>query len=213
MKRTVLLSCLLLSVTACDIVDSGITCTSDLRSSPTGNIRDEAGNPVTATRVVRSDGRSEYDCNVEAGYYDCFEQGGGSDVEITVFAGGQQWSQTVDIPHNGCHEEPVTLDFVLDGLPICDPAIAVEGDLTGPSQTPLRGASVTLSRTADGVFGPSVNCEVETAHYVCPAIGLFDPGNYTLEVSFGVTWKRAELHIDAASCDVETKRYDFDFVD
>lgn len=179
-------------------------CTLDLRSAPRGMTRDKAGNPVSPTRVVRRDHGNEYECSVHPDGYSCTERSGGR-VEIEVYVGDRSWTKRVDVAHDGCHERDTQLDFVLDGLPSCQPATAVEGSL--PAE--FGAAEVWLARVATRPeqWNRHVPCVVEQNQYRCPALGLYDTGEFELRLDGAV---EATLRIEASACRVETQQYDFE---
>ena len=198
----------LTSVIACGSDPESFDCTDEYRMTPSGLIQDEQGNPVAVTRVVRSDpGFADFDCNFGLGRYECGERSPG-EVKVTVHLGSRTWSKMVEIGADGCHSERVQLDFVLDDLPVCEPAAAVDGSLLGPNDEALNGARVELLR-ADVADDVPVACSVEQERYSCPAAMLYEGQDYILRASFGVTTREVDLHVAAKDCQVATRHHDF----
>lgn len=184
--------------------DQDRQCTLVLQSNPYGITRDEAGNAVSPTRVVRRDHGAEHECRVHARGYWCDEQNGGA-VEIEVYVADKSWLQRAKIATDGCHERDTQLDFVLKGLPSCEPAIAVEGSLPYAD----GDSEVTLERKGTGPERSSFRspCVVEGDRYRCPALALYDTGDFDLRRNGDV---EVTLRIEASDCRVETQRFDFE---
>lgn len=179
-------------------------CTLIERSVPRGVTRDEAGNPVSPTRVVRRDHGEEWECSLYPDGYSCQERSGGS-VEIKVYVAGRSWTKRVQIATDGCHELDTQLDLVLDGLRSCEPATAVEGSV--PEDYGEADVSLERKATSPAQWNMPVNCPVEQDRYRCPALGLYDTAEYELRLNGEV---KTTLRIEARDCKVETQRYDLE---
>lgn len=180
------------------------SCTLIERSVPRGMTRDEAGNPISPTRVVRRAHGEEQECSLHPDGYSCKERNGGS-VEISVYVAGRRWTKRAEIATDGCHERDTQLDFVLDGLSSCEPASAVEGSL--PKDDGEADVSLERAATSPGQWNTAVPCPVEQGQYRCPALGLYDTAKYALRLDGAV---EATLRIEASDCHVETQQYDFE---
>jgi hypothetical protein len=206
-SRVVLLLPALLSLAACD---GPADCPLLRVSSPSGTVRDEAGNLITPTRVVRRDQDGEQQCDLHFGGYDCWERGSRR-AEITIFVGEQSWTQSAKIEYDGCHEDSPPLDFVLEKLPVCKAAAAVEGTYPASSSSD-DDVVVTLESIPEGFHDLRLRteCDIAPPAYSCPALRQFDNGKYRLRLESAFSGNEVvELQISASDCQVETQHHDF----